>query len=75
MLNIAQMPITEMDVIYTQNLLIYFRRWRRREILNEMVKRLKPGGLLVMGLGEAVEWTHPDMKRVTDDSVQAYIKC
>ena len=34
-----------MDVIFCQNLLIYFRRWRRRDILNRLAERLAPGGV------------------------------
>ncbi len=74
-LKIGQMPMAKMDVIYCQNLLIYFRRWRRKEILNEMIERLKPGGVLVIGLGEVVDWEPPGIERVTDDGIQAYIKC
>ncbi len=74
-LKISQMPMAKMDVIYCQNLLIYFRRWRRKEILNEMIERLKPGGVLVIGLGEVVDWEPPGIERVTDDGIQAYIKC
>lgn len=73
-LNIAQMPMATMDVIYCQNMLVYFRRWRRREILNEMVERLKPGGVLVIGLGEVVDWQAPGIQRISQDSIQAYIK-
>lgn len=68
------LPIQAMDVIFCQNVLIYFRRWRRREILNQLVKRLKPGGLLVIGLGETTDWQHPQMQRVDNNEVQAYIK-
>ncbi len=74
-LNISQMPMAKMDVIYCQNLLIYFLRWRRKEILNEMIERLKPGGVLVIGLGEVVDWDPHGIERVTDDGIQAYIKC
>lgn len=73
-LNISQMPQVSMDVIFCQNLLIYFRRWRRRELLAAMVSRLKPGGLLVIGLGEIVEWEHPDIRRIANDQLQAYTK-
>lgn len=68
------LPIQLMDVIFCQNVLIYFRRWRRREILNQLVKRLKPGGLLVIGLGETTDWQHPQVQRVDNNEVQAYIK-
>ena len=67
-------PIQKMDVVFCQNVLIYFRRWRRREILNQLVERLKAGGLLVIGLGETTDWQHPEMQRVDNDEVQAYIK-
>ncbi len=72
-LNINEMPIIKVDAIFCQNLLVYFRRWLREQILNAFVARLKPGGILVIGLGEVVDWVHPDMKRVTVDAVQAYV--
>ena len=72
-LQVADMPMVPMDVIYCQNLLVYFRRWRRKEILNELAKRLKPGGMLIIGLGEIIDWVHPDLQRVADDRVQAYV--
>lgn len=72
--NLSAMPMQLMDVVFCQNVLIYFRRWRRREILNQLVSRLKPGGLLIIGLGETTDWLHPEMQRVDNDEVQAYIK-
>lgn len=72
-LDINDMPAVKVDAIYCQNLLVYFRRWLREQILNAFVARLKPGGTLVIGLGEVVDWSHPDMKRVTIDAVQAYV--
>lgn len=72
-LNINEMPALKVDVIYCQNLLVYFRRWLREHILNAFVERLQPGGLLVIGLGEVVGWSHPTMRRVTNDAVQAYV--
>lgn len=73
-LNINEMPGIDLDVIFCQNLLIYFRRWLRHEIMNAFVERLKPGGVLVVGLGEVVEWSHPQMMRAPVDDVQAYIR-
>jgi type IV pilus assembly protein PilK len=72
-LNINEMPSIKVDAIFCQNLLVYFRRWLREQILNAFVARLKPGGFMVIGLGEVVDWTHPDMKRVSADAVQAYV--
>lgn len=71
-LDINEMPIIKVDAIYCQNLLVYFRRQLREQILNAFVERLKPGGILIIGLGEVVDWTHPKLKRVPVDSLQAY---
>ena len=57
------MPAVQVDLIYCQNLLVYFRRWLREKILNAFVQRLKPGGALVIGLGEVLDWSHPSMQR------------
>lgn len=73
-LNISELPTIDLDVIYCQNMLIYFRRWLRHEILNAFVERLKPGGILVIGLGEVVDWVHQDVKRVAADDVQVYMR-
>lgn len=69
-----QLPQVSVDVIFCQNLLVYFRRWLRRDVLNALVERLKPGGLLIVGLGEVMDWEHPEMQRTDDDHVQAYVR-
>lgn len=74
-LNIMELdraPMTGMDVIFCQNVLIYFRRFRKRDILTNLAVRLAPGGLLVVGLGEAVDWTHPWLSRVDYPDTQAF---
>lgn len=71
---IQSMPPVKQDVIFCQNLLIYFRRWLRRDILNACVERLKPGGLLVIGVGEAPGWEHSRVHRVKAGQVQAYLR-
>ncbi|MBC9248926.1 methyltransferase [Pseudomonas alcaligenes] len=73
-LELAKAPMTGMDVIFCQNLLIYFRRWRRREILNRLAERLAPGGMLVVGVGEVVGWQHPDLEPVADERVLAFTR-
>jgi len=57
-------PMAGMDVIFCQNVLIYFRRFRKRDILANLAVRLAPGGLLVLGVNEAVDWAHPALIRV-----------
>jgi len=73
-LDLAKAPMSGMDIIFCQNLLIYFRRWRRREILNRLAERLAPGGLLVVGVGEVVGWQHPDLIPVADPQVLAFTR-
>ena len=73
-LELDKAPMAGMDVIFCQNLLIYFRRWRRREILNRLADCLAPGGLLVIGVGEVVGWQHPDLVPVADERVLAYTR-
>ena len=60
--------------IYSQNLLIYFRRERRQEILNQLIERLAPGGLLLIGMGEMVDWLHPKLELIKGEFITAFIK-
>lgn len=73
-LDLARVALKDLDVIYCQNLLIYFRRQRREEILNHLVERLAPGGVLVIGMGEMLDWKHPQLINADDGHVSAYIK-
>lgn len=73
-LELAKAPQSGMDVIFCQNLLIYFRRWRRREILNRLAERLALGGMLVVGVGEVIGWQHPDLVPVADERVLAFTR-
>lgn len=73
-LELAKAPMSGMDVIFCQNLLIYFRRWRRRDILNHLAESLVPGGLLVVGVGEVAGWQHPDLVPVADQRVLAFTR-
>ncbi len=73
-LELGNAPMHGMNIIFCQNVLIYFRRWRRKEILSRLVERLVPGGLLVLGQGEIVDWEHPDLERVPSDKALAFIR-
>ena len=72
-IDLKKIPMVKMDIISCNNMLIYFRRWRRRKILNALAERLKPGGVLIIGLGEIFDWEHPMLEPVQDDTVQAYV--
>jgi type IV pilus assembly protein PilK len=57
-------PLGAMDIIVCQNLLIYYDRARREQIATNFVKHLTPGGILVLGVGELVNWSHPKLERL-----------
>lgn len=65
-------PIGEMDVIVCQNVLIYFKTERRHAILAGLARQLRPGGLLILGAGEAVGWSHPELSPVVSSTVSAW---
>jgi len=71
-IELKKLPQVKMDLISCHNMLIYFRRWRRRKILNNLADRLKPNGILLIGMGEIVDWEHPALRPVEDETVQAY---
>ena len=64
----------EFDVIYCQNVLIYFRKERKQEVIRQLTKRLKPGGLLVLGHGETTEVDNKELTRVDNKQCLAYLR-
>jgi chemotaxis protein methyltransferase CheR/type IV pilus assembly protein PilK len=73
-LDLQQAPVQNVDVVFCQNLLIYFQNERKKTIVNHLADRLAPGGILVLGLGEVIDWRHPDMERMPYKDTLAYIK-
>lgn len=73
-LELSRAPMHGMNIIFCQNLLIYFRRWRRKDIVNRLAERLAPGGLLILGQGEVTDWQHPHLKRVPSEKVLAWVR-
>lgn len=71
-LEIGNTPIGYMDIIVCQNLLIYYDRERRMNIMDTLVKYLAPGGILVLAVGEMLNWTHPNVKRFPFANTLAY---
>lgn len=74
MIDIEKSPLRNMDVIYCQNVLIYFRKECKHRILDSLVDRLAPGGLLIIGQGEALGWHNSLVSRVPDNQTLAYIR-
>ena len=72
MMEIAKAPLGRLNLIFCQNVLIYFPRDRRRQVLTNLVKRLRPGGWLILGPGEVMTWEHPLMERTGGHRTLAY---
>jgi len=68
-------PYRGQDVIFCQNVLIYFREEAVNQILGQFVNRLNPGGLLVLGAGEAPEWNSSRVVRWLPGRLNAYRVC
>ncbi len=64
----------KIDLIFCQNLLVYFRRWQRREIVNQLVAEMPDEGRMILGLGELGAWMPPQLTRAVPGTVQAYCK-
>lgn len=73
LLDLARAPLKRLDLIYCQNVLIYFARERRAELLAALAELLKPGGLLLLGPGEVLNFTHPRLERVPARNLLAYL--
>ena len=71
-LELVDAPDMKQDVIFCQNVMIYFKKWLKHDVMNIFAERLKPGGLLIVGLGEVVEWQHQSVSRVAVGGVHAY---
>ncbi len=62
------------DVVFCQNVLIYFDGAVRDGACRRLAEHLLPGGILILGAGELVRWNHSQMKRVGGDETLAYKK-
>ncbi|MGD8568720.1 MAG: protein-glutamate O-methyltransferase CheR [Gammaproteobacteria bacterium] len=71
-LDMEKTPIGAMDIIVCQNLLIYYDRARREQLVNNFVEHLTPGGILVLGVGELVNWSHPKLERINYPNTLAF---
>ena len=74
LLDVARAPLKRLDLIFCQNVLIYFARDRRRELLGALAGLLKPGGLLVLGAGEVTNFAHPTLSRVPHRQALAFLR-
>lgn len=71
--DIAAAPFeSNLNLIFCQNLLIYYDRARRVQLIDRLAEFLCPGGVLVLGPGEVLNWQNPEMERVCFDDTLAY---
>ena len=72
LLDAISASMKRLDLIFCQNVLIYFARERRRDLLATLANLLKPGGLLVLGPGEVTNFAHAQLKRIESRNVLAF---
>lgn len=71
-MEIEKAPMRDLDMIFCQNMLIYFDRKRQRQIVSQLIERLKPGGIIILGVGEVVDFSHPLAQRINDGETLAF---
>ena len=72
LVDVDRQPMTQLELIYCQNVLIYFPRPRRKALLDELVGCLQPGGHLIIGPGEVTVWNNPLVERIANQRAQVY---
>jgi len=70
--DLATASMKDVDLIYCQNLLIYYDRQRRVEMVDQLATFLRPGGVLVLGPGELLDWRNSNMEKVRYPDTLAY---
>ena len=74
-LNVLEMdriPFGKMHMIFCQNMLIYFDKERRIEILDNLIEHLEPGGVLILGAGEILGWKPPVLEKIDFNDTLAF---
>jgi type IV pilus assembly protein PilK len=74
LLHVDSAPFAAFNIIFCQNVLIYFERDRQRWIIDQLVARLRTGGLLILGAGEDASWLSQSVQRLQWPGVCAYRK-
>ena len=70
--DLGKCSMEPVDLIYCQNLLIYYDRRKRVEMIDKLVEFLRPGGALVLGPGDVLDWRHAGMARIRCPDTLAY---
>lgn len=62
------------DIVFCQNVLIYFDMPERERIVNQLAEHVLPGGILVLGAGEMLRWNRANFKRIAGEEIFAFKK-
>lgn len=65
-------PLRDLDLVYCQNMLIYFPRVQRLQIVETLAQRLAPGGVLILGPGDLPCWSHSEFERIRFEGTLAF---
>ncbi|MCU0754501.1 MAG: protein-glutamate O-methyltransferase CheR [Xanthomonadales bacterium] len=72
LLELDRLSVPTLDLVYCQNVLIYFARELRIQLLNRLAEVLKPGGVIILGSGELMGYVNPALERVNHRAVLAF---
>lgn len=72
LLELGRRSLPPLDLVYCQNVLIYFARELRVQLLDRLAGLLKPGGVVILGSGEVMGHPNPLLERVAHRAVLAY---
>lgn len=70
--DVAEHPMSDVDVIFCQNVLIYFSREMRERVVAGLIESLRPGGYLILGPGELTGWRSNSVERVDNQRTLAF---
>ena len=72
LLKIEEMPTIKFDIIFCQNVLIYFTKDKKVKILEGFKRFLKSGGMLILNPADIGNWKSENMTRITYKGTLAY---
>ncbi|WP_227677403.1 CheR family methyltransferase [Psychrobacter ciconiae] len=71
----ADLPTDNLqDVIICQNMLIYFRKFDQRDILNRLSQQCRQGGYIILAPGEGSGWQPENMQKLRHSTINAWQK-
>lgn len=67
-------PLGSCQLILCNNVLIYFRQFDQRDIINRLVDYLAEDGVLLLGVGELPNLTNPRLKKLPYPELNGFCK-